>query len=195
MFATTTSGEVKLGAGAPVDLDEMTAYSSACFKALKAAGDLKAETADETFKFDRVMLNCRKTVIADSQGRFKFERVKSGKYWVSAYIRWKSNRGFWTGAGSRVRRSLTVRRKPASSSGRELRDLHRLRRPGPHPPVDILADLPGAVERVGQVVFAHARVEVAEKLVDLLIVHPGVIREPLADLRVRKVPSAPHHRS
>ena len=72
VFATTTSGEVKLGAGVPVYLDEMTSYSSACFKALKAAGDLKAETADETFKFDRVMLNCRKTVIADSQGRFKF---------------------------------------------------------------------------------------------------------------------------
>ncbi len=95
-FAKNKAGDVKTGAGSRVHLDRATSYSAAAFKALRAAGDLHAQTEAETFVFDPVMLSCRRSVTADSTGHFKFEQVIPGPYFLSAYIRWQV-RGGWTG--------------------------------------------------------------------------------------------------
>jgi hypothetical protein len=82
-FLTTRGGDVKVAAGREVYLDPATDYAKACFDYVRDAGALYDPTPSAG-----LLLNDRRSTVADAQGRFKFSRLPAGKYFVSTRITW-----------------------------------------------------------------------------------------------------------
>ena len=87
-FGRTKGGDVKTAAGLSVYLDPVTPYSTEVFKTLAKHGAFEAEKESDTIVFDATMLKSRRRTAGDSSGRFRFERVAAGDYFVSCYVRW-----------------------------------------------------------------------------------------------------------
>ncbi len=100
-FARQRSGDLVSGAGRPVYLDPATRYSTAVFRAItdqqNKTSFFKAEKESATVVPDPAMLKCRRTVQADADGAFTFDKVAPGPYFVSSYISWLTPAGTWLG--------------------------------------------------------------------------------------------------
>jgi len=94
-FLKTRGGEVRYAAGDDVFLDPATDYQMALYlkdsggKFLDSNGDpvLNPVASKGWRKY-------RRTTIADAEGRFRFDKLPAGKYYVTSNVRWE------TGAGS-----------------------------------------------------------------------------------------------
>ncbi len=100
-FARQRNGDLVPGSGRPVYLDPATRYSTAVFRAItdqqNKTSFFKAEKESATVVPDPAMLKCRRTVQADTDGAFTFDRVAPGPYFVSSYISWLTPAGTWLG--------------------------------------------------------------------------------------------------
>ncbi len=100
-FARQRSGDLVSGAGRAVYLDPATRYSTAVFRAItdrqNIASFFKAEKESGTVVPDPAMVKCRRTVQADADGAFTFDRVAPGPYFVSSYVSWLTPAGTWLG--------------------------------------------------------------------------------------------------
>lgn len=81
-FLKTRAGDVKYGAGNDVWLNPVTTYSREWFER-NVIGHEALEPADP-----RVERYARKTV-ADGEGRFRFEKLPPGEYYIACWIVWE----------------------------------------------------------------------------------------------------------
>ena len=83
VFMRTRGGDVKLGAGNQVILDPATTYAGEWIKRgllhVESLGDRGSDP-----RFQRV----QRRSVADAQGRFRFENVPPGTYWIRSYVQW-----------------------------------------------------------------------------------------------------------
>lgn len=100
-FARQRVGSIVPGTGRPVNLDPATRYSTAVFQAITERQNresyFKVEKESQTAVPDPVLLKCRRTASVDAEGRFAFENVAPGTYFVSSYVSWLSPVGEWLG--------------------------------------------------------------------------------------------------
>ena len=100
-FGRQRNGDLISGAGRPVYLDPATRYSTAVFQAItdqqNKTSFFKAEKESATVVPDPEMLKCRRTVQADTEGVFAFDKVAPGPYFLSSYISWLTPAGTWLG--------------------------------------------------------------------------------------------------
>ncbi len=80
-FLRTRGGDVKLGAGLTVVMHPVTSYSTEWFERYVIRGK-SIEDLDP-----RAASYVRET-IADGEGRFRFNNLPAGEYYLSCYIRW-----------------------------------------------------------------------------------------------------------
>ena len=88
-FLKTRGGDVKYGAGNYVALDPVTPYSTEWFEHTVMKGVVKPDPDSRTHAYHR-------EVMADGEGRFTFENLPAGDYYVYCNIRWlagESNTG------------------------------------------------------------------------------------------------------
>ncbi len=103
-FARTKNGDLVFGAGRDVFLDPSTRYSTAVFRTVvdrqNKVGYFDSEKDTGTVVPDAVMLKCRRTAVADADGKFAFENVPPGPYIVSSYLSWLrgDGKGDWVGS-------------------------------------------------------------------------------------------------
>lgn len=102
-FGRTKGGDVKSAAGLAIYLDPATPYATEVFKTVLKHGPFDEAKPSDTVVFDPAMLKARRQITADSSGRFRFERVAAGDYFVSCYVRWMKSNGWYTG-GWKVKR-------------------------------------------------------------------------------------------
>lgn len=80
-FLKTQAGDVKKGAGNKIHLNPVTQYSTEWYERAVLAG-IPLEPADpRVFHYHREM-------IADSEGRFRFEKLPAGEYYAICEITW-----------------------------------------------------------------------------------------------------------
>jgi len=102
-FARSKNGGLVSGAGRSVSLDPSTRYATAVFRTVvdrqNKVSYFDSEKDTGTVVPDAVMLKCRRTAVADADGRFSFENVPPGSYIVSSYLSWLGPRekGEWIG--------------------------------------------------------------------------------------------------
>lgn len=85
-FLRTRGGDVKVGAGSEVALNPVTGYTREWFDR-KIVGGEAIESADaRAARFSR-------TCIADAEGRFRFEGLAPGAYYVACRVEWEVNYG------------------------------------------------------------------------------------------------------
>jgi hypothetical protein len=84
----TVSGQVPRYSSVPVHLDPATPYADALYKALRGHNKFATINEDDTEVVDPIMLQHRKTAVADGDGAFTFEHVAPGRYYVSWYDTW-----------------------------------------------------------------------------------------------------------
>ncbi|QLP97041.1 MAG: carboxypeptidase regulatory-like domain-containing protein [Rhodoblastus sp.] len=107
-FLKTPNGTAKHAVGEPVRLIPATAYARERFeklyggkKFLPAAQYRQAEATDPAY------VEAQRTVKTDSNGRFSFDHVAPGTYYLSTQIVWKPEGTFATQGGA-VWESVTV---------------------------------------------------------------------------------------
>lgn len=108
-FLLTEGGDVKKGAGKPVSLVPVTSASTEIHKVTHVG--MMASTG-----WDPRMQAYNITVTADGDGRFRFENVPPGEYYVYCWIAWKwynsgvlSETGGWAYATATVRNGETTK--------------------------------------------------------------------------------------
>lgn len=85
-FLTTRGGSVIYGAGRDVHLNPVTTYSTEHYQRAVVNGE-RIETADvRAGEYTR-------TVVADGEGRFRFEGLPAGDYYIFCTILWEYPRG------------------------------------------------------------------------------------------------------
>lgn len=97
-FLRQRGGGVVYGAGAEVTLDPVTAYSSRWWGCVE-----NAQCVGEVGGMDVLMRRYRRVTVADGDGRYRFEGVGAGAYYVRAFVRWDvqaSGRGTWRQGGA-----------------------------------------------------------------------------------------------
>ncbi len=81
LFSRTNSGDVKSGAGVAVNLVPMTPYfierAEIIYKKCATTGPINEEAK-----------NYIRTVLADLQGNYTFEKVPTGRYFVNSILTW-----------------------------------------------------------------------------------------------------------
>lgn len=105
-FMKTAGGDVKYGAGNTVSLNPVTSYSKEWFNLTVSHGMTNISGADP-----RVYKYYRKT-IADGEGRFEFENLPAGEYYIVCDIYWRYYAGGYsatTTTGARVGIKATVK--------------------------------------------------------------------------------------
>jgi len=80
-FLKTRGGDVKFGAGNYVTLDPVTPYFTEWFEHTALRGTLKADPDSRTHPYHR-------ETRADGEGRFTFENLPAGDYYIACSIRW-----------------------------------------------------------------------------------------------------------
>lgn len=99
-FLKTKGGDVKVGAGEPVYLNPVTAYSTEFYETY-VVGYNEIEAADPR------AAEFRRDMIADGEGRFRFEGLPSGDYYLHCAIHWHYSEYGQTGGIAHAR--VTVR--------------------------------------------------------------------------------------
>jgi hypothetical protein len=94
-FGRTKGGDVKIAAGARVTLDPVAPCSTEAINKIVVQGSKLEEGAH----LDPVMLRHRRSVVADAQGRFTFDRVPAGRYYAVCLIQWTYSGGEARGYG------------------------------------------------------------------------------------------------
>lgn len=104
-FLKTRGGTVKYGAGNIVELYPVTSYSSEIITAMQAEKYGKFDNIDK-----RVLKYVKKT-IADGEGRFEFDNIPAGDYYVCCTVRWEvpSEYGSYT-TGANIAKEITVKK-------------------------------------------------------------------------------------
>ena len=83
-FLTTRAGEVRLAAGRLVTLDPLTTYSTRWFRARGAdLNRFEVPAPDPRFA------EARRTRSADTEGKFRFTRLRPGSYIVRSSVTWE----------------------------------------------------------------------------------------------------------
>ena len=80
-FMKTMAGDVKKGAGCKVSLNPVTAYSTEWYERIVLAGQTLEAPDPRAFTY-------RREAVADSEGRFRFEQIPAGEYYVACMIIW-----------------------------------------------------------------------------------------------------------
>jgi hypothetical protein len=83
-FMRTRGGDVKVGAGSEVTLDPSTPLSKSWWEQIGMLWNARS------FAPPSEMLQYRKTVIADATGRFHFEKLPAGTYYVRSTVTWEA---------------------------------------------------------------------------------------------------------
>lgn len=81
VFLTTRGGDVKLGAGRPVELVPITPYTLERFN--------QVMTGQITGPRDPALLPFILRSVTDAEGRFTFDKVPSGGYHVASMVTWE----------------------------------------------------------------------------------------------------------
>lgn len=81
-FAKTVGGDIKLAAGNKIMLLPLTPYLEELLKLKANKGALTDIDANPD------VINYKRETIADASGRFKFENLKTGKYYLETDISW-----------------------------------------------------------------------------------------------------------
>jgi hypothetical protein len=81
-FLKTRGGDVKYGAGETVVLHPVTAYSKEWWTASIESGRKMSEA-------DARASATMRTVTADGEGRFKFEKLPAGEYYIACSVSWQ----------------------------------------------------------------------------------------------------------
>lgn len=88
VFLVTKSGEVKKGAGFPIILTPVTSYSTEWFQ----RGVLNKAPLDAQ---DERLRSFQQEVIADGDGRFEFENLPAGNYYLVSKVLWEDPPAHW----------------------------------------------------------------------------------------------------
>lgn len=102
-FMKTRGGDVKLAAGNPVHLDPATTYSKSW---LVLRGDMYRYFHDAVP--DSLFTAARKVATADAQGKFRFEGLAPGLYYVTTYVRWETGGAYTPTQGGVLADSVRV---------------------------------------------------------------------------------------
>jgi hypothetical protein len=86
-FLKTRGGDVKTAAGNEVILNSVTSYSTQWFEKSYKGGNVLAEP-------DQRYLDSIISTIADADGRFEFEDVPPGKYYLVSSVTWETPTGY-----------------------------------------------------------------------------------------------------
>lgn len=81
-FLRTVGGDVKYAAGSAVTLIAATPYVDECIRASHGAAPGQRVECDQKVK------GMMRTTQADGEGRFAFDRVATGRYYVETYVSW-----------------------------------------------------------------------------------------------------------
>ncbi|HJU05845.1 MAG TPA: carboxypeptidase-like regulatory domain-containing protein [Nitrospiraceae bacterium] len=81
-FLRTRAGDIKKGAGNTVYLNPVTTYSTEWFERAVLGGEQLAAADEQAQAYER-------SAVTDSKGRFTFERLPPGEYYVACPITWK----------------------------------------------------------------------------------------------------------
>jgi hypothetical protein len=98
VFRRTRSGEVRYGSGSPMYLNPVTAYSTEWWQRGFIGGENLADAdprAAQTFR----------TATADGEGRFRFDSLPAGDYFIGSSVYWEYYGGRYYGTqqtGGRV---------------------------------------------------------------------------------------------
>ncbi len=84
-FMKTRGGDVKLAAGNPVHLDPKTTYATEWM--WRRGVDFKAFSVPDP---NAVFQSARRVTTADAQGRFRFDGLAPGWYYVTTFVRWET---------------------------------------------------------------------------------------------------------
>jgi len=87
VFLRTVGGDVKVGAGSPVTLDPATAYSHEWWHQAGKWWLRRAITPP-----DPIFAQARHTTTADAEGRFHFEDLAAGSYYLRSQVTWDAGR-------------------------------------------------------------------------------------------------------
>jgi len=82
------SGQLPRYSGVQVHLDPATPYTDALYRAFASHRKFATLNEDETANVNPVMLEHRRTVVADNDGAFTFDRLTPGQYYLSWYDTW-----------------------------------------------------------------------------------------------------------
>ena len=100
-FVKTPNGTARHAVGEPVRLIPATAYARARFEALYGGGKFiparqyrQAETTDPAY------LEAQRVTKADSNGRFSFDNVGAGTYYLSTQVVWRPDGAAQTQGGA-----------------------------------------------------------------------------------------------
>lgn len=85
VFLRTVGGDVKLGAGSPITLDPVTSYSQHWWHQAGKWWARRSITPPNPF-----FITARKTTTADAEGRFIFEGLSAGRYYVRSQVTWET---------------------------------------------------------------------------------------------------------
>jgi hypothetical protein len=88
---STVSGQIPRYSKVPVHLDPATPYSDALYKALGQHRGFDTANEDETEAVDPIMLQHRRTSVADTDGAFTFDHVAPGRYYLAWYDSWREH--------------------------------------------------------------------------------------------------------
>lgn len=86
-FAKTRGGEVKFGAGNTVVMNPVTSYSDEWWARAVRVGEHLEDPDPRIISFSS-------QATADGEGRFKFERLPAGDYYIACWIRWETGGGY-----------------------------------------------------------------------------------------------------
>ena len=104
VFLRTMVGEVRYGAGSQVDLNPVTSYSTFWYHNDYSTGGRNLSPPDT--RQDAYII----TVQADGEGRFRFENVPPGDYYLTSSVFWRVPMGAWssTQSGGWISERITV---------------------------------------------------------------------------------------
>lgn len=105
VFAKTVGGDVVFGAGNNVVMIPATAYGTQRYREQVIAGKLLSQPEDPRFA------KYVKSTVADGEGRFTFQNVPPGRYYVFSHVTWEAyatNRYVTDTQGGRVSREIEV---------------------------------------------------------------------------------------
>lgn len=86
-FLKTRSGDVKKGAGNKINLNPVTTYSTEWFERMIIGSQLLVQADMRVHKYHR-------ETIADSDGKFEFEGLPPGDYYLACRITWEVPIGY-----------------------------------------------------------------------------------------------------
>jgi TonB family protein len=128
-FLTTQGGDVKRGAGRTVYLDPVTRCSWEYYEnVIRAGSEMEGDV-------DPFMQAARRTTTADADGRFHFDHLSPGSYYVAVSVTWLTRSGTTGG-------TVSQRVKVLPHESKEI-VVSRLHRGGPRRPYPF-GDLPVA---------------------------------------------------